>query len=283
MKNKVLGFLLAALAFTIPAFAQNIQPQNASPLHRVASVFNAPAYTTWTASIINGNSSTGSGTSITVATNSSGVLLGDGTILPMATVFNTATPIFVNDANSETVTPTGVTIGACPAGNVGVGSSTLCATITGNFANTHGASAQVISGDSGIEEAVTDAQNSGGGQVYFEINCGLVTLSTSGATTTTTCNIPATYVAMGGSVHVTTTITTSASYSVGTASNTTKFISACTALTAGTNCYGFTTSPTVSTGTSVALTALLVTANATAGAGVIHLKVWGYVQAQSAS
>jgi hypothetical protein len=285
--RKVLGSFAVILALSLAAFGQqygNVLSQNSPPYHRFGSIFFAPAYSTWQATIISGNTTTGAGTSIIVAAAGQTVGLKDGTNLPLSTVFNTSTPIYVQDANAEVVTPTGVTVSTCPAGNLGVGGSgNACATITGNFANTHGQSALVVSGDGGIEEAITDAGLNGGGQVNFEADCGRVTMNTGGVTTTTTnCQIPLNAVGTGASTYVTTTITTTATYSLGIAGSTTLFYTSCASLTAGLNCSAKNVAPTESaTGTSYALTPLIITANAASGAGVVHIKAWGYSQVQS--
>jgi hypothetical protein len=247
----------------------------------VGNLYFSYGYTTWTSSIISGNTSTGAGTSIIVAAQSNGVTLADGTVLPLATVFNTNTPIYVNDANAEVVTPTGVSISTCPAGNLGVGGSgTNCATITGNFANTHGQSAPVVSGDQGIFEAITDAGNAGGGLVYWVADTGIVTLSTSGLTTTTTTKVPTNFLSMGSTARVTTTITTSANWAVGVSGSTAAFCTANSTLTAGTTCIANMNSP-ATVGTSQALTAILFTAGTSnAGAGAIKARVWGFSAVQ---
>ena len=287
---KRIGLLIAMLALSaLPSVAQQgpIVPANSNPIHRIGSNYYATGYSTWQAVIISGNTGTGAGTSIVVAPQGMGVGgvvgLQDGTSIPLASVFNTATPVFINDANAETFTPSGVTIGACPAGNLGVGGASICATITGTIANTHGQSAFVQSGDGGIEEAITDSQTNGGGLVYYERDCPVLTLSTGSTTSTTTnCSVPLNTVATGASVFVTTTITTAASYSVGIAGNTTTWISGCTALTAALNCSAKNVAPTeTATGTSFALSAVLVTTNANAGAGAVHVKVMGYSQTSS--
>lgn len=249
--------------------------------------FFAPAYSTWSAAIIQGNSASGAA-SITVfpqgGGNSGVVGLQDGSGIAIASIFATNVPIRINDANAETVTPTAVSIGQCPAGNLGVGSSSICATITATFSSTHGAAAQavVFSGDGGIEEAINDAGAQGGGSVYFEADCGNVTLSTSGATTTTVnCQIPLFYVTMGGSALVKTTITTATAFSLGTTTTTTSFISGCANLTAGTNCLTTVGAPTKVAGATTALTPVLITSTGTPGAGAVHVKVWGYTPVQS--
>jgi len=294
--RKLLGMLgaLLLLAVAIPASLSAQQfgsvLGSATAIHRGDGVgtFFAPAYSTWQAIVIQGNSTTGAGTSIIVVPQGGGpggtITLQDGSAIQLASIFNTSTPIRVQDANAETVTPTGVTIAACSPGFLGVGSSNICVTITGNFSNTHGASAYVGSGDGGIEEAVADAGANGGGLVYWEADCGAVTLNTGGLTTTTTnCQVPLSFISMAGSAVVKTTITTATSFSLGTTTTTTAFVNGCTNLTAGLNCQQFQAAPTKVAGASLALTPILITAaGGTPGAGVVHVKAFGYSQVNSA-
>jgi hypothetical protein len=291
MRKLLLAVGALLLFAAAPVFAQgqqgNIIPQNSNPIHRIGSNYFASSYSAWQAVVITGNSTTGAGVSIVVAPQGGGasgvITLADGTNVPLASVFNTATPVYVNDANAETFTPSGVSIAPCTAGNLGVGGSGICATITGTIANTHGQGALLQSGDGGIEEAITDAGQNSGGTVYFERDCGLLTLSTSSTTSTAVnCQVPLNSVATMASVYVTTTITTAATYGVGFAGNTTLYIAACASLTAGLNCSAKNVAPAESaTGTSFALSPVLVTTNANAGAGVVHLKVMGYSQVSS--
>lgn len=225
--------------------------------------------------IVGGNSATGS-QSITLSAGS--VKLQDGrAVVPFAV----GVPLTINDASQETVTITAVS-NCTPSGTVPDienPAAYLC-TITATFANTHGAGALVTSGDNGILEAFNDAGNSGGGFVFWSQDCGTVTLSTGGASTTTTCTIPKTFGDAGASVYVKTTVTTAASYSIGLTGSTAAFVTSCTSLTAGTNCSQFQTGPaqvTQGTGTGT----VLITANATPGAGALHVTVWGKSAVQS--
>jgi hypothetical protein len=251
-----------------------------SQLSFAAGNYNSRAYANWGAYILSGNSATGSQT-ITVCP--AFVAIPDGRVInPFGNQNGTFAPITVDPQGSvsEVVTPTAVSVINAPAGASGAQS---CANVTASFSNLHGASYaqnQVMSGDSGIQEALNDAAANGGGQVYWEKDCGVITLNTGGATTTTTCNVPKTFTNMGASVKVTTTITTAASYSIGIASATTAFMTSCTALTAATDCSQFAAAPG-KTSQGAGLGALLITANATAGAGAEHLKVWGYTEVQS--
>jgi hypothetical protein len=252
-----------------------------SVLSRVGGNYFAPAYANWGAYILSGNSATGSQT-ITVCPAQAA--LPDGRVFnPFGNQNGTFAPITVDPQGSvaETVTPTAVSVIAAPAGASG---AQQCANVTATFSNTHGASystSQVISGDGGIQEALNDAAANGGGQVYWEKDCGAVTLNTGGVTTTTTCNIPKTFTNLGGSSRTTTTITVATSFSVGISGATASFVSACTSLTAGQDCSQFQVSPTkVSQGAG--LGAMLITAaGGTPGAGVVHPKVWGYTEVQS--
>lgn len=251
--------------------------------HRVGTLFFAPCYATWQALILSGNAASGSQSIIIVpqgASGGTGVTLADGTALALPVVFNTNTPITINDANAETVTPTAVTIGSCPSGFLGVGNVAQCATVTATFSNTHGASALVYSGDAGIFEAITDAGNIGGGLVYWIADTGIVTLSTSGLTTTTTTKVPTNRSSTGCAARVTTTITVTASWAVGTTASGASFCSANSTLTAGTTGIANQIAPT-STGTTSALEAVVFTgATSNPGAGAIKARVWGFTPVQ---
>lgn len=240
-------------------------------------IFYAPQYNLRDANvfIVGGNSATGSQT-ITLSTGS--VKLGDGrAVVPFAV----NVPITINDASQETVTITAVS-NCVPTGqiqDIENPSASLCS-VTASFTYTHGAGAVVTSGDNGILEAFNDAGNSGGGVVFWSQDCGVITLNTGAVGTTTTCSIPKTFDNAGASVYVTTTITTSASYSLGLTGSTAAFITTCTSLTAGTNCGQFQTGPAqVTQGTG--LGTLLITANAASGAGKVHATVWGNSAVQS--
>jgi len=282
-----LAFLLCALlALAGAAAGQGINAPSVAPFgvslgcnqHKVGTVFYAPCYATWQGYVLSGNAASGSQSIIIApqgASASTGMTLSDGTALPLAVVFNTNTPITINDNNFETVTPTSVTIGTCPVGFLGIGAVAQCATVTATFANTHGAAALVYSGDAGIEEAITDAGNVGGGTVFWIVDTGVVTLNTGGLTTTTTTKVPTTYYAQGASARVTTTITTSANWAVGITGTVAGACVANATLTAGTTC---TQAATALIGTgSTALTAVLFTmGTSNPGAGAIKARVWGW-------
>lgn len=255
-------------------------------LHRVGGIFYSSGYNTWQGTLISGNTSTGSGTSVIIYPGPGGVeTLADGTTLPLATIYNTSVPVILDlgQANQETVTPTAISIGACPAGNIGVGGSSQCVTLTGTINNTHGQSAIVVSGDNGIMEAVTDAGAQGGGVVFWMVDTGIVTLNTGGLTTTTTTKVPTNRSSVGCAARVTTTITTSANWAVGSTASGAAFCSANSTLTAGTTGVANQIAPT-SLGTTSALEAIVFTmGTSNPGAGAIKARVWGYTPVQPAN
>lgn len=150
--------LLCVAALT-PASAQFVN--GAAP--RAAAQFN------WTGKIISGNSSSGSG-SITVygQPGAGGAIMPYGLTLPWQTVFSDLMPILVNDANPEQVTPTAVSFGTCPVGNIGVGGTTQCVTITASFSFSHGGNATVSDATAGAQTAANYLNAGGGGVVLVD-------------------------------------------------------------------------------------------------------------------
>jgi hypothetical protein len=266
--KKLLSLLVLTLALSSVVAAQG-PPNKASQLTHVAGVYVASNYTGMQF-IVDNPSSVAAASPATLILRQPSFALRDGT-----TIYP-----FVNEkvtigsgASQETVTITAIS--GCSAG-AGYDSCT----ITGNTSNSHGRGDVVASATGGLYEAIQDAGNNGGGSVYWEVDCNAITLSTSSATTTTTCNVPQSFTTLGVSVYVQTAITTAVSYSLGISGHTSTFMASCTAVAAAATCSQFVPAPTaLATGTGQA--ALLVTANAAAGAGVIHAKVWGYVGAQS--
>lgn len=171
--KKTLRSLAAIPILSVAAFGQISLPQNASPVAHQGGTYYASAFFSAEGRVISGITSTGSG-SIIIAPNGSGgsgvITLTDGTSLPLATMFNTVNPLIVDygQVNQETVTPTAVSLGPCPAGNLGVGGVVQCATITATFANTHGQSAVVRDGAFGAGIASAFANNIGGGVIVVD-------------------------------------------------------------------------------------------------------------------
>jgi len=294
-QHKILAVLLLALSCALPSHSQGISAPGIAPLgqigcsggggsHRIGAIFYAPCYATWQGYVLQGFTGTGSQSMVIVSSSNNGaggMLLADGSSIPLATIFTTNMKMTVSDANSETVTPTAVTVGSCGPGFLGVGSSGTCATVTASFSNAHGAGALVYSGDSGIFEAITDAGNLGGGLIYWAVDTGIVALNTGGLTTTTTTFVPSNFISAGASARVTTTITTTTNWAVGITGSTSAFCTANATLTAGTTCLANMNSP-ASVGTTQALTALLITTTvANPGAGAVKSRVWGWSAIQA--
>ena len=277
MKKAFAVILSVLFACAVPLSAQ--APGTA--LHYAAGTYVASAYNTWHATVETAPSGTGSGT---IVVGPAFVTLQDGyTFNP----FSTANPVIVGQgtANQETVTPSAVSVQACPPG---FGATTPCEAITATFSNTHGQGDLVVSGSSGVDEALFDAGNYGGGQVYWSADGGDVTLGT-GATTTTLCTscIPINAIVLGVTARVTTTITgTCTGWELGDGTTAGRFTANNTGLTAGTVSAADiqTTSGVASTTTGMlnittAKNIVSTCATGNPSAGAIHAHAWGYVLA----
>jgi len=166
--------LLAIAPLSQPIAAQNLPGAQGSPFYasRPGGLFYAPGFF-WQGKVISGNAAAGVATIIMAGSGSgSGTLaLPDGTALPMAVLPLTPTSSLIVDwgqAAAETITPTSISLGTCPAGNIGIGGSSQCAYITATFANSHGASAVVVDGTYGLQTASDYAQSLGGGVVMVD-------------------------------------------------------------------------------------------------------------------
>jgi hypothetical protein len=244
MKKSVLGVVVATLLLAASAFAQLATPPLGAP---TSKLYFSQDYARWTGQIVSGNSATGSQT---VLVYSSGVFPGN--YVAGVNPFSTAIPV---QFYGEILTPSAVSCGVSrPAGLAAPAGGFLC-NVTATFANLHGSGEILFSGDAGIEEAISDAGNQGGGLVYWVADTGTVTLTTSGLTTTTTTLIPTTFYNLGASAIVKTTITTSANWAVGISGATAIFCSANATKTAGTTCLANQVAP-ATTGTTQALTAV---------------------------
>lgn len=282
--------LLVVILFArhVPVKAQGPggQPNGSSRESIAAGTYDSTQYK-YGASILSGNNATGSQT-ITVCPGT--FVLPDGrTIFPFASANGVFAPITVdapNGAVAETVTPTASSL-LYKQTSVVVSSSGFdtCANITASFSNLHGPSLspfQIISGDQGIQEAINDASSRGGGQVYWQIDSGIVTLNTGGANTNlSTLTIPTRSTVMGATARVTTTIGTCAGgWSLGYSTGT-EFTAANTTLTAGTTTDSSTLSPAVAFNAAATVPiAHCTTSNASAGA--LHARIWGYKMAAPA-
>lgn len=278
MKRIIQFFLVALTALSLPcAFAQS--PTRPFGPSLSVGVFYSPDYNYGAVSsipplkITTGTTATGAGT-VTLAFGY--VTLPDGRQITPFTGVTTIPAITIDTgAALETVTP----------------SSVSCATpfiintcqITATFSNVHGNGVNIISGDQGITEAINDASLQGGGQVYWVIDPGIVTLATGAANTNLgTVNIPTRSFAVGAVARVTTTIVTCAGgWSLGFSSGT-EFTAANTGLTAGTTTDSSTlVAPVVFNAAATVPIAHCTTSNASAGA--IHPRFWGYKMAPPAN
>jgi hypothetical protein len=135
---------------------------------------------------------------------------------------------------------------------------------------------QVISGDQGIQEAINDASNNGGGQVFWQIDSGNLTLSTGSQTTNASAIlIPTRSVVQGSVARVTTTITGCAGgWSLGFTTGT-EFSAANTTLTAGTTSDSSTLVPNFVFNAAAHVPIVFCTTGA-ATAGAVHARYWGY-------
>jgi hypothetical protein len=272
MRTKLLSLFLVTLALCGVAGAQgNPNTKGQSTLSHVGGFYVAANYSYWSLQI-NNASSVPAASPATFILRQGSATLPDGRV-----IFPYVGEIVTIGAGSVAESVTLTAVSGCfqnaPVDNC---------TISGNTSNPHGRGELIASGTVGIGEAEQDAALNGGGSVYWERDCGPVTLNTGGLTTTITgCNVPQTFTNFGGSAFVNTTITTATNYGLGIASATGAFFTACTSLTAGQNCSQFQVSPTkVATGTG--FTPLLITATGSnPGAGVVHVKAWGYTAVQA--
>jgi hypothetical protein len=270
--KRALSTLFAVAMLASACFAQSYANRYAP------NVFYAPDYAQWSATVVTGNPATGAAT---IELQQTSVMTQAGRqFVPFAT----NVPILVDlGTNQETVTPSAVS--GCTVSTVAVEQTATC-TITATFANIHGRGALVQSGDLGIQEAINDAQNSGGGMVYWVIDSGgPITLATGSANTNVTVNgvsinIPTRSTVMGATGRVTTTIGTCAGgWSLGFSTGT-EFTAANTTLTAGTTTDSSTLSPAVAFNAAATVPIIhCTTSNASAGA--MHVKIWGYKMAAS--
>lgn len=194
----------------------------------------------------------------------------------------TSTPILVGSAaagDQETVTPSSV------SGCTLVYTSPVGCSFTATFTYGHGPGTPLRSADFGIAEAINDVGLHGGGNVYWVIDPGQVTLNTGGATTSAgSVNIPTRSTITVATARVNITITgCSGGWSLGITGGTgTDFTAANTTLTAGTTTDSSTLSTPVTKSVAAALpTIFCTTANATAGAVHPHYEGIKQVAPQS--
>lgn len=177
--------VLLASTFPVSSFAQ-VGASIPQPT-RSAGKFFAASYGRWqTHTTSSTPASAGSiGSDVGLPTVNGSFNVSDARFL---TVFPTTAPfppiLVDNGSVQESVTPTGAS--SCNSylvANLSTGNVPIC-TITGTFANAHGAGALIQSGSAGLQEAINDAQASGGGVVVLDaawqtlVNSNLLNAST---------------------------------------------------------------------------------------------------------
>lgn len=192
----------------------------------------------------------------------------------------TSTPILVGSAaagDQETVTPSSVS--GCSL----VYTSPTGCSFTATFSFGHGPGTPLRSADNGIAEAIFDVGLHGGGQVYWVIDPGQVTLNTGGANTTLgSVNIPTRSTVLVATARVNVTIGTCAGgWSLGESTGT-EFGAANTNLTAGSNTDTSTlATPFIDNLAAAPPIAHCTTSNASAGAIHAHFEGIKLVAPQS--
>jgi hypothetical protein len=301
LRNMILGFALTVLS--VACFGQlNLTTPIPNSSSFAGDTYNAPAYA-WSGTVYSGSTGTGA---YAITLYSPGVTLPDGR---RVSVFGNTTipPITIGNPGAgtmETVTPSAVS--GCNSLNAGAATQGTC-TITATFTYAHGRGDYIGSGDAGIQEAINDAGNNGGGQVFFLCDTGVITLAT-GATTTTyaqgstgtpggfplTCPTtlsPAGAFILGMEGRVVTTITTACTgWELGDGTTAARWTVNNTGLTAGTTAVN--TGAAWTTGINVVATGfqipaaggkgLVITcAGGNPGAGAIKVRTWGLIPAVS--
>lgn len=285
MKRQILSFLLSVLLLPAALAAQQtgtVAPPTQDSYNN--GVYYAPNFGQWAVKLAS-----------TITSGSTTVFTVDrGTVqTPDGIVF---VPFRANEKISLGSGTVGeiVTISSISGCNVSALSGTFpqCTiTLSGTTTNSHFSSELVTSADSGIMEAIgyaeatVGAAGTAGAQVYFNVDCGIITLNTGGATTTSTCFVPNQFYNQGAAARVSTTITTATTWQLGVLGFLTSFTASNSTMAAGTT--AFTTQGAyalnLATGaTSPGLVAVLVTCTGTPAAGALKTKVWGYVAVQPA-
>ena len=162
--KRILSFVAVAFLLAGVCLAQFFPPSLPSPLSGVAGNLYAPSfaygfYGNPAGKVSVGNAATGSST---ITVESGYIVLADGrVVLP----FSVGAPILIDIGTvQETVTPT--TVSGCGLAPAPSGIATC--SITGSFTNLHPHGAIVASGTFGLQEAINDAQNAGGGKVVVD-------------------------------------------------------------------------------------------------------------------
>jgi hypothetical protein len=277
LRNFVTGLLVVLLSFLPnlePAFAQVRTLKHSKTPSFAAGMYYSKAYDYITSVYAGGSTTSGS---FSIQLLHPFIQTADHrSFYP----FNTFDPITIGQGSTqETVTPSSVSNCTGPGDNP---PGTYC-TVTATFSNAHGKGDIIVSGTHGVAEAMSDAQGNGGGLVFFDQDAGNVTLNTGSVTTTLSANyqVPATFYNLGASGYVTTTITTCTGWELGVTGTVAAFTTNNTNLTSTSTAIATQASP-AKVGTTNALASVLVTcAGGAAGAGAVHVHVWGVAPVMS--
>lgn len=176
--------LIALLALAVPliATAQSVVPKYESVW---GGRFLASSYANWSVKSLNAVSA-GAGS---MTLNSCYPIIGSDNRTPVFTaLFNLDVPLIIVDgSNTETVTPTAITTPTA-AGPSTVNS--LNCGFTATFANAHGVNVTIVSGDSGLMEAVNDASAAGSSLVTIDQSSGVNAATLVAAVFSSTPAIP---------------------------------------------------------------------------------------------
>jgi hypothetical protein len=276
--KRYISTLLTICALATLGFAQqNPHSDPASQLSFTAGKYVAKQFGKWHLFIAPGSSITATGSQTFLASAAQDETPDGIVFVPFVVngIINVGTGTTLDQVTISNVS-------GCTPGLALPGATPTCAITATSFANSHYAGEPITSADSGIWEAMNYASEAGGGQVSFLVDCGQITLSLTGLTTTSGCYVPKQFYSSGASAYVVTTITGSTAWLVGISGSTSAFCSSNSTLTAATTCIANMEAPAL-VGSTEGVTALLITATvANATAGVVHVKVWGDIPVQSA-
>lgn len=171
--KKILSTVLMFVLAMFPIISSAQQLGNSVPVpSRSGGYFYAAGYGRWVAHTTTNTAA--SATAIVLDQSYFVISPTEGRTFNPFGFSSTVFPQILVDSGSaqETDTPTGVSGCSFPQ-NLGTGQLGTC-TVAGTYANAHGANAFVQSGTFGLQEAILDANASGGGVVVVDQNWSLI-------------------------------------------------------------------------------------------------------------
>jgi hypothetical protein len=278
MKRHISILIATVLALASIGFAQQTpvrDPANKDTFN--VGMYYAPNFGKWHLYIAPGSSITATG-SQTFLVSAAQDTTPDGVLFVPFVVNGTIN--VGTGTNVDTVVISAVS--GCTPGVAVPGASPTCSITATSFSNNHYAGEPITSADNGLWEAFGYAQEAGGGVVRWLVDCGQITLSTSAATTTSSCLVPKQFYGQGASAYVNTAIATATNWAVGISGSTSAFCSANSTLAAGTTCLANMAAPALVGSTLGTGDVLITTTGSQTTAGVVHVKLWGYTPVQGA-